>query len=142
MFVAGFIGAPQMNMLPVTLRSDGDRFTVLFDGTPLPLPTDIDAGRLRPYEGKDIILGIRPENFHEFAPADIDASNVSPFAAAVELAEPMGSEVHLNLVSGGRNLVARVSPRFRAKIGDPVELVADLTNAQLFDPVTERSILY
>ena len=142
MFVAGFIGAPQMNMLPVTLRRDGDRFTALFDGTSLPLPAEIDAGRLRPYEEKDIILGIRPENFHEFAPADIDAANVAPFSATVELAEPMGSEVHLNLVSGGRNLVARVSPRFRAKIGDPVELVADLTNAQLFDPVTERSILY
>ncbi|MFK0207047.1 ABC transporter ATP-binding protein [Agrobacterium sp. NPDC090283] len=142
MFVAGFIGAPQMNMLPVTLRRDADRFVALFDGTLLPLPAGIDTARLLPYEGKDIILGIRPENFHEFAPADIDAANVSPFRATVELAEPMGSEVHLNLVSGGRNLVARVSPRFRAKIGDPVELVADLTNAQLFDPATERSILY
>ncbi|MCZ7449654.1 sn-glycerol-3-phosphate ABC transporter ATP-binding protein UgpC [Agrobacterium rhizogenes] len=142
MFVAGFIGAPQMNMLPVTLRRDGDRFIALFDGNPLPLPADIDAGRLQPFEGKDLVLGIRPENFHEFAPADIDAANVSPFRATVELAEPMGSEVHINLVSGGRNLVARVSPRFRAKIGDSVELVADLTNAQLFDPVTERSILY
>ena len=142
MFVAGFIGAPQMNMLPVTLRREGDGFIAIFDGNPLPLPAGIDTARLLPYEGKDIVLGIRPENFHEFAPADIDAANVSAFKATLELAEPMGSEVHLNLISGGQNLVARVSPRFRAKIGDPIELVADLTNTQLFDPATEQSILY
>ncbi|NTJ44629.1 ABC transporter ATP-binding protein [Agrobacterium larrymoorei] len=142
MFVAGFIGAPQMNMLPVTLRKDADRFVAVFDGAAMPLPLEIDSKRLAPYENKELILGIRPENFHEFAPADIEVANTSRFNATVELAEPMGSEVHLNLISGGKPLIARVSPRFRARIGDSVQLVADLTNAQLFDPETERSILY
>jgi multiple sugar transport system ATP-binding protein len=54
----------------------------------------------------------------------------------------MGSEVHLNMTTGGRNLIARVSPRFKANIGDEVALVADMTNVQLFDKQTERSILY
>ena len=142
MFVAGFIGAPQMNMLPVTLKRDGERFITVFDGTPMPLPTSIDIERLRPYENKDVILGIRPENFHEFAPADIDAANTVPFNATLELAEPMGSEVHLNLVASGKALIARVSPRFKGKIGDDITLIVDLTGAQLFDPETERSILY
>ena len=142
MFVAGFIGAPQMNMLPVTLKRDGDRLVAVFNGNTMPLPSSIAADRLRPYENKELILGIRPENFHEFVPADIDAANTVPFDATLELAEPMGSEVHLNLIAGGQSMIARVSPRFKGKIGDNIPLVADLTNAQFFDPETERSILY
>ena len=142
MFVAGFIGAPQMNMLPVILKRDGERFTAVFDGKPMPLPASIDSERLRPYENKDVILGIRPESFHEFAPADIDEANTVHFTATLELAEPMGSEVHLNLVSSGKALIARVSPRFKGRLGDDITLIADLTGAQVFDPETERSILY
>jgi multiple sugar transport system ATP-binding protein len=142
MFVAGFIGAPQMNLLPATIRHSGDGFTAEFDRRVLPLPQDIDAARVAPYEGRQVILGIRPENFHELAPGDIDPANTAPFAAVVELAEPMGSEIHLNLLAGDRQMVARVSPRFKSKIGDTVTLTADMTNAQLFDPETERSILY
>ena len=142
MFVAGFIGAPQMNLLPAKLTQEDGRFFALVEEHKLPLPQNFDRSRLAAYQGKDVMLGIRPENFHELAPGDIDPANTAPFHALVELAEPMGSEVHLNLIAGGRNLIARVSPRFRSKIGDRVSLVADLTNAQLFDPQTERSILY
>ena len=80
--------------------------------------------------------------FHELPPADIAPENLAPLKAVVELAEPMGSEVHLNMVAGGRNLIARVSPRYRPDIGEEATLVADMTNAQLFDKETERSILY
>ncbi|WP_137129026.1 ABC transporter ATP-binding protein [Rhizobium sp. FY34] len=142
MFVAGFIGAPQMNLLPATIRRSGHGFTAQFDGRVLPLPHTFDVARIAPYDGREVMLGIRPENFHELAPGDIDPQNTAPFAAVVELAEPMGSEIHLNLLAGGRQMVARVSPRFKSKIGDAVTLTADMTNAQLFDPETERSILY
>ncbi len=142
MFVAGFIGAPQMNLLPATIRREAGRFSATVDGQVLPLPHAFDEARIAPYEGREVMLGIRPENFHELAPADIDPQNTGPFAAVVELTEPMGSEVHLNMLAGGRQLIARVSPRFKSKIGDAVTLTADMTNAQLFDPQTERSILY
>ncbi|EJT02291.1 sn-glycerol-3-phosphate ABC transporter ATP-binding protein UgpC [Rhizobium sp. CCGE 510] len=142
MFVAGFIGAPQMNMLPSTIQRQGDGYIAVFDGRELPLPDHFDKGRIAPYEGRELVLGIRPENFHELPPADISAENLAPLDAVVELAEPMGSEVHLNMVAGGRNLIARVSPRFRPAIGETARLVADMSNAQLFDKETERSILY
>jgi multiple sugar transport system ATP-binding protein len=142
MFVAGFIGAPQMNLLPAIIRRSGDRFTAEFDGRALPLPATIDASRVVPYKERKVILGIRPENFHELAPGDIDPANTAPFEAVVELAEPMGSEVHLNLIAGDSQLIARVSPRFKSRIGDTVTLTVDMTNTQLFDPETERSILY
>jgi multiple sugar transport system ATP-binding protein len=54
----------------------------------------------------------------------------------------MGSEIHLNLTAGGRNLIARVSPRFKPAVGQEVRLTADMSNAQLFDKETERSILF
>lgn len=142
MFVAGFIGAPQMNMLPSTIRKDRERLVAVFNDHVLPLPVSFDRARIEPYVGKEIILGIRPENFHELAPGDIDPANTAPFSATVELAEPMGSEVHLNLIAGGQNVIARVSPRFRARLGEEVRLTADMTNAQLFDPQTQVSILY
>jgi multiple sugar transport system ATP-binding protein len=142
MFVAGFIGAPQMNMLPSTILRRGDGYVAVFDGRELPLPAHFDKSRIAPYEGRELVLGIRPENFHELPPADIAPENLAPLKAVVELAEPMGSEVHLNMVAGGRNLIARVSPRYRPDIGEEATLVADMTNAQLFDKETERSILY
>ncbi|NKK76873.1 ABC transporter ATP-binding protein [Rhizobium leguminosarum] len=142
MFVAGFIGAPQMNMLPSTILRRGDGYIAVFDGRELPLPAHFDKARISPYEGRELVLGIRPENFHELPPADIAPENLAPLKAIVELAEPMGSEVHLNMVAGGRNLIARVSPRYRPDIGEEATLVADMTNAQLFDKETERSILY
>ncbi len=142
MFVAGFIGAPQMNLLPSTIERRGDGYAALFDGRELPLPAHFDKSRIEPYVGRELVIGVRPENLHELPPADITPENLAPFDAVVELAEPMGSEIHLNLTAGGRNLIARVSPRFKAMIDDGVKLVVDTTNMQLFDKETERSILY
>ncbi|UWU18635.1 ABC transporter ATP-binding protein [Rhizobium sullae] len=142
MFVASFIGAPQMNMLPSAIERRGDGYAALFDGWELPLPAHFEKSRIEPYVGRGLVVGIRPENFHELPPADIAPENLAPFGAVVELAEPMGSEVHLNIVAGGRDLIARVSPRFKTKIGDEVKLTVDTTNVQLFDKETERSILY
>ncbi|CDZ26781.1 Maltodextrin import ATP-binding protein MsmX [Neorhizobium galegae bv. officinalis] len=142
MFVAGFIGAPQMNMMPSVIERRGERYFALFDGRELPLPAHFDKSRIAPYEGRELVIGIRPENFHELPPADIAPENLAPFSAVMELAEPMGSEIHLNIVAGGRSLIARVSPRFKGAIGDEVKLVVDTTNMQLFDKQTERSILY
>ncbi|WP_427023075.1 ABC transporter ATP-binding protein [Aureimonas ureilytica] len=141
MFVAGFIGAPQMNMLPVTIERRGEGFVARFEDRELPLPPSLDRARIAPYEGRKAVLGIRPENFHEVPPADIDPAATVRFPATVELAEPMGAEIHLNLLAAGRPIIARVSPRCRARDGETVDLVADLTGAHLFDPETERSIL-
>jgi multiple sugar transport system ATP-binding protein len=52
----------------------------------------------------------------------------------------MGSEVHLNMVSGGHNVIAKVSPRCKARNGDAVNLVVDMTYAHLFDKETELAI--
>lgn len=140
MFVAGFIGAPQMNMLDVTIARRGEHFVALFDGKELPLAAAFSAARLAPYEGREMVLGLRPENFHEFQPHDVAAENTATLDSVVELAEPMGAEVHLNVVAGGHNVVARVSPRCKARDGDAISLVIDMSYAHLFDKDTELAI--
>jgi multiple sugar transport system ATP-binding protein len=140
MFVAGFIGAPQMNMLPAVIVKTESGFAARFDGLDLPLPLSRDADRIAAYEGRQVMLGLRPENFHEIAPSDIPPENTAPIEAMVELTEPMGSEVHLGLKRAGRSLTAKVSPRCKAVEGQSVALTVDMSNAHLFDPETELSI--
>ncbi|OLP46762.1 ABC transporter ATP-binding protein [Rhizobium oryziradicis] len=140
MFVAGFIGAPQMNMLTVTLAKRSDDYVAVFGGQDMPLPKSFDAERLKIYEGRELVLGLRPENFYEFQPVDVAANTIASLSTTVELAEPMGSEVHLNVVCHGHTLIAKVSPRCRARSGDAITLVVDMSYAHLFDKDTELAI--
>ena len=73
-------------------------------------------------------------------PGDVDPAFTAPLKMAVELAEPMGAEVHLNGTLGGHTIIARVSPRCRARPGDRLTLTADLSMAHLFDKDTEMAL--
>jgi multiple sugar transport system ATP-binding protein len=140
MFVAGFIGAPQMNFLPVTIKRDGVAFVAEFDGQPLPLPAPTAERSLDEHVGRQCVLGVRPESFHELLPADVNPALTAPLNVDVELAEPMGAEVHLHAALGAHPIVARLSPRCRARPGDRLTLTADLSTAHLFDKETERAL--
>ncbi len=140
MFVAGFIGAPQMNMLSAIVKRAEAGFAAHFDGIDLPLPQSLDQERIAAYQGREIVLGLRPENFHEIAPLDIPPENTAQIEARVELIEPMGSELHLGLSRAGSAITAKVSPRCRAQEGESLTLTADMSNAHIFDPETEASI--
>nr|WP_321455554.1 sn-glycerol-3-phosphate ABC transporter ATP-binding protein UgpC [uncultured Cohaesibacter sp.] len=142
MFVAGFIGAPQMNMFDVIIEKNGGDYIGRFGETEFPLLLEDRKARLEPYVGKTVVLGLRPENFHEAQPHDVDPAKTCLFKGNIELAEPMGAEIHLNLVSQGVNMIARVSPRCEARDGEDVTLFADLVNPHLFDKETEKSILF
>ncbi len=140
MFVAGFIGAPQMNFLPVSIRKNGAGFIADFEGCTLPLPDRLRPEVLAGFEGQTCTLGVRPENFHEKTPVDVDPAKTAQIDVHVELAEPMGAEVHLNAFAGSHPIIARVSPRCRAGAGDEVPLTVDLTAAHLFDNRTEEAL--
>lgn len=141
LFVAGFIGAPQMNMFPVTLKRQASGFAAEFEGVMLPLPERLNASRLATYEGRKLTLGLRPEAFHERIPAETDPALTVTLNAGVELAEPMGPEVHLNVILSGYSAIARLSSRCNAIARDTIPLVVDMTMAHLFDPETEGSLM-
>lgn len=140
LFVAGFIGSPQMNFLPVTIRKQGSQFVAMFGDTPITIPAGrAENGRLDAYTGKEVILGVRPENLHD-EPAFQDLETASMIDARIDLAELMGSEIYLYVTSNNTKLVARIPPRGNPKDGDTIRLAIDGTKIHLFDKETEKAI--
>ena len=106
-FVAGFIGSPQMNFLDGTLKKAGDQFVVDLSGTEVPLPKEKTAdGKLDAYVGKTLKVGIRPEDIkddEEF----LEKHPNSHLSAEVEVSELMGAEIYLYLTYQGQNLIQK-----------------------------------
>jgi multiple sugar transport system ATP-binding protein len=134
MFVAGFIGSPSMNFFDVTVKGTSDAIEVEGDGFKLPIPTERAKG-LKNYIGKQVFMGIRPEDVYD---ADYVAPNIHPgnIDANVEVTELMGNEVFLYLLTGGHSYIARVDPRTKAKVGADVRMVANMDNVHFFEKDT------
>jgi multiple sugar transport system ATP-binding protein len=172
LFVAGFIGSPAMNIVEGTLARDDGSFTVEFGGYRLAVPDDVVSGRpdLKAYEGKPVIVGIRPEDIEDAelvpeAPIDhrvrsgvvlreaLGADVLVHFmikAPAVitedtkELAHDVGQEAvearEKGAVAGESEFLARLNPRTKAQEGEPIELVVDVNRLHFFDPETGSGI--
>ena len=141
MFVAGFIGSPQMNFIDATLVEKGDGMYVEFGPNSLKLP-DFKAKdeALKSYVGQEIVIGIRPEHIHdeERYLATIPDGIVN---ASVEVTELMGNETYLYLAIAGNNAIARVSPNTSARRGDEIKITIDVNKIHIFDKNTEKTIL-
>ena len=146
-FVAGFIGTPQMNFIPSTLEKKGEDLYFTFGENSLKLPDDkANNPALKDYIGKEIILGVRPECLHDEA-RYLEAMPDSIITADVEVTELMGAEIYLYLTTSGaddevQNLIARVSPRSEARAGDKVKIAVELGRVHVFDKDTERCIAH
>ncbi|HAZ37333.1 MAG TPA: sugar ABC transporter ATP-binding protein, partial [Clostridiaceae bacterium] len=110
MFVAGFIGSPQMNFTDAKIVKEGNNLFVTFGKEKLPIPADKakvieDAG----YEGKEVVFGIRPEHMNDDAKF-MEEHKDSTISAKIEVMEHMGPETFLYFVCEGTNMVARVEP--------------------------------
>jgi multiple sugar transport system ATP-binding protein len=117
LFVAGFLGSPAMNFFHGTLRRDGDQLTLecanvtLFVGAAL-------AG-LAAYAGRQVVAGIRPEDLH---PAADRLAAPASLQAQLEVIEPVGNEVFLNLSHAGAPIVARTPLRDLPEPGSVMSL--------------------
>jgi multiple sugar transport system ATP-binding protein len=165
LFVAEFIGSPAMNLVGVDLvRSDG-RFVAKFGDDTLEVGERVLAGRpgLEAFEGKRLILGVRPEDLEDEAFAS-DAAPGHRLAAQVDIREDMGSEVYIHFGVAGRPVrgedvkaavgeeaievaeskgniwVARVDRDTDAQEEGRVELVVDTTRLHFFDPENGEAI--
>ena len=141
MFVAGFIGSPQMNFLDATLNKEGGNYVIDLSGDKIILPPEKTAdGKLDAYVGKAVKAGVRPEDIkddEEFVAKHSDCK----LTANVEVSELMGSEIYLYLDYKGSKLTARVAPTSKAKNGSDVVVAFDPHKVHLFDPETELTIL-
>ncbi len=140
-FVAGFIGSPQMNFTDCEIKEEGDAISLNFDGQKIVLPQGI-ASKVKAtgYVGKEVILGIRPEDMHDDE-LFLNSSPESVIDAYVEVTELMGAETYLYALVGKTPFTARVNPRTSAKPQSDIKIALDLNKIHLFDKETEAVIL-
>ncbi|MBO7151133.1 MAG: sn-glycerol-3-phosphate ABC transporter ATP-binding protein UgpC [Clostridia bacterium] len=146
MFVAGFIGTPQMNFITGLLEKKGEDLFVSFGNNTLKLPAEkAENPALKEYIGQEVVLGVRPECLVE----DIEKYKDAVITASVEVTELMGAEIYLYLSFDGqadatndKNIIARVSARSSARAGDTVQIGFDMNRVHIFDKDTERCICH
>src|SRR5476651_597590 len=117
-FVAGFIGSPAMNFVGVRLAAVNGGLWAESEGIRLKVPGPL-KDRVGPYTGKEVTLGVRPEDLG--IAGDGDATDLS-FDAAVEVVERLGSEILLDVVAGATSMVASVEPTVTAKVHETLRL--------------------
>ncbi|MDI3263071.1 MAG: sn-glycerol-3-phosphate ABC transporter ATP-binding protein UgpC [Fulvimonas sp.] len=125
LFVAGFIGSPAMNFLPGRLRRDEGRWWL--DTAHGAVPLAEAAPWPEDWRGREVVLGVRPEDLAPATPAE------AMLQAYVEVVEPVGNEVFLNLRFDGRPLVVRLPPRLMPAPGERLPLRFDPVHVHLFD---------
>ncbi|MEZ5297498.1 MAG: sn-glycerol-3-phosphate ABC transporter ATP-binding protein UgpC [Ilumatobacteraceae bacterium] len=155
-FVAAFIGSPSMNLFEATISIEGDGGSMRLGSLTLPLhPESLQARpALRNYDGKKVVVGIRPEDYED---AEFDKDGHPTISAKVTLLEALGSEimVHFGIdaptvdsgdpdavdeAGGGANAVGRFNPRSRVKPGDTATIAVTTENLHFFDHDTREAI--
>jgi len=142
LFVAGFIGSPQMNFIDAKVEKRGEEIHLVFGKYDVKLP-DGKAKKLvgSDYIGKTVVLGLRPEGIHDEA-VYLESMPDSIVDAHVEVTEMLGAETYLYLTIEGHSMTARVNPRTKAKPSDIIKVAFDTTKIHLFDKETEKAILH
>ncbi|MCL2864701.1 MAG: sn-glycerol-3-phosphate ABC transporter ATP-binding protein UgpC [Lachnospiraceae bacterium] len=140
LFVAGFIGSPQMNFQDAVVAVNGSDVTLTIGDHVLKAPASkkqalIDGG----YDGKTIVLGIRPENIHD-EESIIAANPDSVITSNIKVYELLGAEVYLYFDVEGTQMTARVNPRTTLRTGDDATFALDMEKIHLFDKETELTI--
>ena len=140
LFVAGFIGSPQMNFIDAICKVEGERVTLNFEKTSVVLPPAkakklIDGG----YNGKTVVMGIRPEDIGD-SQIEIEAHKDAVFETDVTGYELLGSEVLLYFNVAGTAMTAKVDSRTTARMGDHITLAIDPEKIHCFDKETELTI--
>jgi len=133
-FVAGFLGSPQMNLVPATTVVDGGRLAVRFaDGTTLPFPPERDA-----VSEMDVIFGARPEHITRARPGESRRPGQETLAATIDLVQPTGTRVYTQFRLAGEEVTAELQAHDVEHPGTRIELLVDMNRAILIDPQSER----
>ena len=147
LFVAGFLGSPSMNFFRCTVKAEeNNRTALLLDDAKTVKKVYLDGTRGKQiadrYNGRHVILGIRPEDIYELA----EAKKLGIENKSVDVDEPvvnremLGAEVILYFDEQGKTLAVRLSPENQTQVGEKVSLYFDMEKAHVFDPETEENI--
>ena len=149
LFVAGFLGSPSMNFFQCTVKAEeNNRTALLLDDAKTVKKVYLDVTRGKQiadrYNGRHVILGIRPEDIYELE----EAKKLGIENDSVDVDEPvvnremLGAEVILYFDEQGKTLAVRLNPENQTKVGEKVSLYFDMDKAHVFDPETEENLFY
>ncbi len=141
LFVATFMGSPAMNVLPATISVQHGKpvaCVALPDGTVVPLR--LSQENLSAWEGKQILLGIRPETITDEDGADRNSKNVVNFTNRIIVTEPAGSDTFVTMSLGGKDVIARMRSDANVQPGNDFQFAVNMEKAVAFDPATEERI--
>jgi len=139
-FVAGFIGSPPMNFIPMVLKKEGDDFWVENEAMRLKIHPDRarQIKNLGAYNNKEVIFGIRPEDIHD---GKLEAgSEGDSFVATVDVTEPMGAEVVVYFSKGESQFIGRLDPHSEATDGEEHPVYFNMKKIHIFDKETEAVV--
>lgn len=149
LFVAGFLGSPSMNFFHCTVKAEeNNRTALLLDDAKTVKKVYLDGTRGKQiadkYNGRHVILGIRPEDIYELDEAKklgIEKDSVNVDEPVVNR-EMLGAEVILYFDEQGKTLAVRLNPENQTQVGENVSLYFDMDKAHVFDPETEENLFY
>ena len=139
-FVGGFIGSPQMNFINVRVEGNKEECQLVFGKFNIKLSKfKMEALINGGYVGKEIIIGIRPEDIYPSNNSDErNANNI--IEAKVDISEMLGAEIYLYLNIENNNIIVRVDRKESYNMNDIVKLKFDENRIHLFDKETEIAI--
>lgn len=141
MFVAGFIGSPQMNFMESKILEQNGEIVLSFNNEIIVLPKDkAEIIKERSYIGKDVIMGIRPEDIDD-SKDFIELHKDAVIEVKVEVVELMGAETNIYMSKGETNIVARVNGSSIAIVGDKIKIALDSSKIHIFDKETENTVI-
>ncbi|EOS26400.1 maltose/maltodextrin transport system ATP-binding protein [Lachnospiraceae bacterium 3-1] len=142
LFVAGFIGSPQMNFLDAVCKIEGDKAFLKIGDNAIALPPEKSKKLVNGhYNGKTVVVGIRPEDIDD-SKASLEAHKDSVFNTKVTGYELLGSEVLLYYTINGTSMTAKVSSSTPARLGDAIKIAMDVNAIHVFDKETELTITH
>ena len=149
LFVAGFIGTPQMNFFTGKLLKKENDLYAMLGTTEIKIPAEkANNPDLKEYIGQEVIFGVRPEAIHD-EPMFLQSLAETTMNVDVDVTELMGAETYLYLAFEGmedatnnKNVIARVSSRSTAKPGDKITVAIDASRIHIFDKDTEKCICH
>lgn len=147
-FVAGFVGSPAMNFIECTVRTEFEKTALVFQLTGSEKKVYLTGQNAKivkeKYNGKRVILGIRPEDIYEYEDAVKGGfeKNSVHIEETVVNREMLGAEVILYYEEQNRTHAVRLSPENQTKVGEKISLYFNMDKAHVFDVDTEENILY
>jgi len=141
LFVATFIGAPEMNIVDATVVERDDSLYLEGSGFSLKLPDDFREA-LGDYIGKEIYLGVRPEHMTVKGVSALEhVSRTAEMEGVIDFIEALGTDTIIHVKVGGNLIKVKLPGHIPLPVGEKIKIEVDLDNIHVFDRKTEKAVI-